>query len=143
AFFVFGKGEPKGEGSDRPTVPLATTAPTTVPAPIPPPAVTPPPKPTPAPVPAVAKKVLVRVTSEPVGAKVVDDAQGDTLGVTPLVLTRPRGGALKLRVEKDGYGAGTRTVLLDTDQSVGLTLEHKPKARAPPKPRESNEPAKL
>jgi hypothetical protein len=85
----------------------------------------------------------VRVTSEPAGAKVVDDAQGDTLGVTPLVLTRPRGGALKLRVEKDGYGAGTRTVSLDADQSVGLTLEHKPKPRAPHKPRESNEPAKL
>ena len=57
----------------------------------------------------------------------------------------PRGGALKLRVEKDGYGAGTRTVLLDTDQSVGLTLEHKPKPRAhkPRESRESNEPAKL
>ena len=41
----------------------------------------------------------------PGGAKVVDGVDGALLGTTPLVLTRPRGGTLTLRFEKDGYGA--------------------------------------
>ena len=79
----------------------------------------------------------------PAGAKVVDNVDGELLGVTPLVLTRPRGGTLTLRFEKDGYSASTRTMPLDGDRAFELTLEQKPKKRER-KPREpSNEPAKL
>ena len=49
------------------------------------------------------------------------------LGMTPLVLTRPRGGTLTLRFEKDGYSASTRTMALDGDRAFELTLEQKPK----------------
>jgi hypothetical protein len=72
--------------------------------------------------------------------------------MTPLVLTRPRGGTLTLRIEKDGYNASTRTMALDGDRAFELTLEQKPRRREherererAPRPREpsSNEPAKL
>ena len=65
----------------------------------------------------------------PAGAKVVDDADGALLGMTPLVLTRPRGGTLTLRFEKDGYSASTRTMSLDGDRAFELTLEQKPRKR--------------
>jgi serine/threonine-protein kinase len=132
-----------GPGSgDKPSPPVATN--TIVPKPA---IVAPPPvKPT-TPPPVAEKKVTVRVTSDPVGAAVVDDAHGDALGATPLVLTRPRGGALRIRVEKDGYGPGTRTVLLDADQTVNLALERakvaKPHPHKPHVIKDSNEPAKL
>ena len=118
------------------------------PAPVrPTPPITPPPvTPTPTPVHPVvaqAKKVEVRLASVPAGAKVVDNVDGQLLGLTPLVLTRPRGGTLTLRFEKDGYSASTRTMALDGDRAFELTLEQKPKKRER-KPREpSNEPAKL
>ena len=78
--------------------------------------------------------------------KVVDDVDGELLGVTPLVLTRPRGGTLTLRFEKDGYGASTRTMPLDGDQAFELTLEQqkaKKKAHKTPREREpaTSEPA--
>jgi eukaryotic-like serine/threonine-protein kinase len=117
------------------------------PAPLKP--VTPPPPVAPAPTPALhpvvaqPKKVEVRLASVPPGAKVVDNVDGQLLGLTPLVLTRPRGGTLTLRFEKDGYSASTRTMALDGDHAFELTLEQKPKKRER-KPREpSNEPAKL
>jgi hypothetical protein len=79
----------------------------------------------------------------PDGAKVVDNVDGTLLGLTPLVLTRPRGGTLTLRFEKDGYSASTRTMALDGDRAFELTLEQKPKKKER-KPREpSHEPAKL
>jgi hypothetical protein len=108
----------------------------------PPPPVKPPTPPTP--VPATPKKVELRLASSPAGAKVVDNVDGELLGVTPLVLTRPRGGTLTLRFEKDGYNASTRTMPLDGDRAFELTLEQKPKKRDK-KPREpsSAEPAKL
>ena len=85
----------------------------------------------------------MRLASVPAGAKVVDNVDGQLLGMTPLVLTRPRGGTLTLRFEKDGYSASTRTMALDGDRAFELTLEQKPKKRER-KPREpSNEPAKL
>ena len=116
----------------RPTPPVTPTLP-----------VTPTPTPTPHPVVAQAKKVEVRLASIPAGAKVVDNVDGQLLGLTPLVLTRPRGGTLTLRFEKDGYSASTRTMALDGDRAFELTLEQKPKKRER-KPREpSNEPAKL
>ena len=75
--------------------------------------------------PAVPKTVTVHVESDPAGANVLDDASGGVLGVTPLVLNRPRGGALKLRLEKDGYTPNAHAISLSDDQTIELTLEHK------------------
>jgi hypothetical protein len=119
----------------KPPVPTATVAPA-VP-------VTPP-----KPVVAAVKKIELRLASVPNGAKVVDNVDGQILGVTPLVLSRPRGGTLTLRFEKDGYAASTHTMPLDGDRAFELTLEqHKAKSKGhkPPAPREPvvAEPAKL
>ena len=132
------------ESPKPPTKVAVTPAPVRPTPPVtPPPPVTPTPTPTPHPVVAQAKKVEVRLASIPAGAKVVDNVDGQLLGLTPLVLTRPRGGTLTLRFEKDGYSASTRTMALDGDRAFELTLEQKPKKRER-KPREpSNEPAKL
>ena len=65
----------------------------------------------------------------------VDNVDGQLLGLTPLVLTRPRGGTLTLRFEKDGYSASTRTMALDGDRAFELTLEQKPKASQAREPR--------
>jgi eukaryotic-like serine/threonine-protein kinase len=95
--------------------------------------------------PPAPRTVTVRVASEPPGASVVNADSGGVLGVTPLVLTRPRGGALKLRLEKDGFTPNAQDVTLDDDRTVELTLEHKAKAR-PRHPRpapQDDEPAKL
>jgi serine/threonine-protein kinase len=122
--FIFRDGEKAGverEIASAPSVP-ATPATTTAPkieAPAPPPAA-----PIPAP-PAVPKTVTVRVESDPTGANVLDDASGGVLGVTPLVLTRPHGGAFKVRLEKDGYTPNAHAISLDDDQTIELTLEHK------------------
>ena len=67
----------------------------------------------------------MRVESDPAGANVLDDASGGVLGVTPLVLTRPHGGAFKVRLEKDGYTPNAHAISLDDDQTIELTLEHK------------------
>ena len=73
--------------------------------------------------------------SVPAGARVLDDADGAVLGTTPLVLTRPLGGSMKVRVEKDGYGASTRTMELDGDHTLELTLpQNAHKAKARPRP---------
>jgi eukaryotic-like serine/threonine-protein kinase len=74
--------------------------------------------------PAAPRKVTVRLESDPPGATVVDLA-GGVLGTTPLVLTRPRGGTLKIRMEKDGYSPNPHAVSLDDDSTLELTLEHK------------------
>jgi hypothetical protein len=116
-------------------------------------AIPPAPIPAPAPLapakPALANTVTVHVESDPSGANVLDDASGGVLGVTPLVLNRPRGGALKLRLEKDGYSPNAHAISLSDDQTIELTLEHKPvkpvhvhKAHASSSAGES-EPAKL
>ncbi len=120
------------------TTPPTPTPPTTVP-PVTPPVT--PPKPTV----AAPKKIELRLASVPAGAKVVDNVDGELLGLTPLVLTRPRGGTLTLRFEKDGYNASTRTMPLDGDRAFELTLEQKPKKKERKTPREpsSAEPAKL
>jgi len=83
------------------------------------------------PVAAAPKKVTVRLESDPPGATVVDDVAGGVLGTTPLVLTRPRGGTLKVRMEKDGFTPNPHAVSLDDDSTVELTLEHKPAPKAP------------
>ncbi|HZL20237.1 MAG TPA: protein kinase [Polyangia bacterium] len=75
--------------------------------------------------PAVPKKVTVRLESDPPGANVVDAVAGGVLGTTPLVLTRPRGGTLEIRMEKDGFSPNLHAVSLDDDQTIELTLEHK------------------
>jgi eukaryotic-like serine/threonine-protein kinase len=129
----------QSEGDKQPTKVVVTTPPKPVTPPVAPAPVAPP-----HPVVAQAKKVELRLASVPAGAKVVDNVDGEMLGVTPLVLTRPRGGTLTLRFEKDGYNASTRTMPLDGDRAFELTLEQKPKKRER-KPREqpSSEPAKL
>ena len=123
----------------------AQKQPTTIATPTPPKPITPPPSVTPTrPTVAQPRSVELRLASVPVGAKVVDSAGDDLLDVTPLVLTRPRERTLTVRIEKDGYNASTRTMVLDGDRSFELTLEQKPKK--PRKPRESHsssEPAKL
>jgi serine/threonine-protein kinase len=84
------------------------------------------------PVAPIAKaKVTVRLASEPAGASVFDAEGGSLLGTTPLSVTRARGAAIKVRLEKDGYASATREVPLDEDQSLEFALEHKaaPKAK--------------
>ncbi len=136
AFLVLGRG---GKPDQPPAVAVA-------PPPKPAPTADPPPKLAQPPAPV---KVTVRLVSAPSGATVVNDADGAALGVTPLALTRPKGGVLKLRLEKDGYAPGARTVSLDTDQTLELTLTQKEKpkprpAKKPPRePRENDSPAKL
>ena len=97
--------------------------------------------------PAAPKTVTVHVESDPPGANVVDEASGGRR-VTPLVLKRPKGGALKLRLEKDGYTPNAHALALDDDQTIELTLEHKQAKPAhvhKPHPAASgdSEPAKL
>jgi eukaryotic-like serine/threonine-protein kinase len=99
--------------------------------------------------PTAPRTVTVHVESDPSGANVVDEASGGKLGVTPMVLKRPKGGALKLRLEKDGYTPNAHALALDDDQTIELTLEHKQQAKPahvhkphPPASGDS-EPAKL
>jgi serine/threonine-protein kinase len=109
-----------------PTAPAAAPAPP-APAPQPSPTATPP-RPAPAPAPAAVK---IAITSEPVGADVV---QGDkTIGKTPVSVTFSRSArAIELRVTKDGYVAGALQVVPDADKPVFVTLARV----APPPPPE-------
>jgi hypothetical protein len=123
----------------RPVAPPAT--PTTAPVAPPKPVVAPPQPEKPQEKP---QKVELRIASVPAGARVVNNVDGEMLGVTPLVLSRPRGGSLTLRVEKDGYTANTRTLPLDGDRAFELTLDQKPKKKEhKPRGEPSTEPAKL
>ena len=86
------------------------------------------PRPAPA-APAAPKQVTLRVESDPAGARVVNEPDGAVLGLTPLVLKRPPGAALNVRLEKDGYGASKRAIPTDSDLTIELTLEPKAKPR--------------
>jgi eukaryotic-like serine/threonine-protein kinase len=98
----------------------------------------------PAPSPTLAPAmVTVRVQSTPKGARVVNAADGDVLGETPLVLTRKRGGEVQLRAEKDGYLPAERRVPLDADRQLELTLQKRARPRAAPRRAADDEPAKL
>jgi eukaryotic-like serine/threonine-protein kinase len=139
--FIFRDGEKIGQQRELGATPAAP-APKVTPAP--------PPVAPPAPAkPAAPQTATVHVESDPVGASVVDEASGGKLGVTPLVLTRPKGGALKLRLEKDGYTPNAHALSLDDDQTIELTLEHKQVKPAhvhkshPPAAAGESEPAKL
>ena len=142
--FIFRDGEKAGVQRELATTPTAPATPAATTAP----KVEPPPAPAPPAKPAVPRTVTVRVESDPAGANVLDDASNGVLGVTPLVLNRPRGGALKVRLEKVGYAPNAHDISLSDDQTIELTLEHK---QAKPahvhKPRGSSagdsEPAKL
>jgi len=75
---------------------------------------------------------------------VLDAGGGEVLGTTPLELTRRRGGALKLRFEKDGYAPLARQVSLEANQDLEVTLEKKPAAKSHGSHRSRDtEPAKL
>ncbi len=125
------------EEAARPVVPTTTAPPKVDPTPAP---STDPPAP---------KTVTVHVESDPPGASVVNAASGGVLGVTPLTLTRPKGGSLKLRLEKEGYNSNSHDIALEADQTIELSLEQKPKATPKPHPHHSHaspaddEPAKL
>jgi serine/threonine-protein kinase len=139
AFFLFGGSKPEATPLVAPKV-VAT-------APVPPPAPAPKPAPAavPAPKPAAKVNVTVRLATDPPGAKVTDAQGGAALGTTPLSLTRPRGAALKVRLDKDGYTSATRDVPLDEDQALEFALEHKaaPKPKAKPHKTYDDGPAKL
>jgi eukaryotic-like serine/threonine-protein kinase len=141
--FIFRDGEKVGLQHELAAVIPAATAPKVAAPPVAPPAPVAPAKP------AAPKTVTVHVESDPAGASVVDEASGGKLGVTPLVLTRPKGGALKLRLEKDGYTPNAHALSLDDDQTIELTLEHKQQKPAhvhksrPPAAAGDSEPAKL
>jgi hypothetical protein len=120
--FIFRDGEKTGVQHEIASTPAPPATPATTSAP----KVEPPPVPVAPTKPAVPKTVTVHVESDPAGASVLDDASGGVLGVTPLVLNRPRGGALKVRLEKDGYTPNAHAISLSDDQTIELTLEHKP-----------------
>jgi eukaryotic-like serine/threonine-protein kinase len=120
--FIFRDGEKAGVQRELAAAPAASATPAAITAPkLEPTAVAPatPPKPD------VPQTVTLRVESDPMGAKVLDDASGGVLGVTPLVLHRPRGGAFKVRLEKEGYAPNAHAISLSDDQTIELTLEHK------------------
>jgi eukaryotic-like serine/threonine-protein kinase len=143
--FVFRDGEKLGVREEAAVKPAAPAPKVEKVDPLPVPKVDPPPKVNPPP--ALPATVTVHVESDPPGANVVDDASGGALGVTPLVLHRPRGGALKLRLQKDGYAPNTHALALDDDQTIELTLEKKQVKPAhvhrPHAPAGGDEPAKL
>jgi eukaryotic-like serine/threonine-protein kinase len=116
--FIFRDGEKAAVQRELATTPVApVTAASTAPKVEPPPVA--PAKP------VVPPTVTVRVESDPMGANVLDEASGGVLGVTPLVLHRPRGGAFKVRLEKEGYAPNAHAISLSDDQTIELTLEHK------------------
>jgi len=92
-----------------------------------------PPKPVadPAPVPAEAKKVTITVTSQPVGAQVLDGTK--VLGKTPLELvweTSTEARALTLTL--DGHTSVTQQVVADKERTVTVTLAKTEVATPPP-----------
>jgi serine/threonine-protein kinase len=118
AFFLIGGSKPQ-------TPPVAAARPA---APAPAPVA---PKPATPPAPAAKAKVTVRLSSDPAGARVFDAQGGALLGTTPFSLTRPRGPAFKVRLEKEGYAGAVREVALDEDQALQFALEHKPEPAKP------------
>jgi len=149
--FLFRDGEKLGLREEASVKPAASAPKVNPPSPPPAAKVDPPPAPLKVnPPPVVAASVTVHVESDPAGASVLDDATGGALGVTPLVLHRPRGGALKLRLQKDGYAPNTHALALDDDQTIELTLEkkqakpaHNHKPHPPSAGGGGDEPAKL
>jgi eukaryotic-like serine/threonine-protein kinase len=135
--FLFRDGEKVAtqrlESQPANVAPAAPAPPKTDPVPAPP-AEPPPPK-----------TVTVHVESDPPGATVVNAASGGVLGVTPLVLTRPKGGAMNLRLDKDGFASNAHAISLEDDQTIQLTLEKKakPHAHRPHASPADDEPAKL
>jgi serine/threonine-protein kinase len=133
-FVVRGRGHQRGEenaAGDNQAEPRPTPA-AIVPAP------------SPSAAPTAPATVTIVVESTPVGAKVVGADDGESLGETPLTLTRPaRAPDLKLRIEKEGYVAVSRAVALLRDGTLAITLERKPKPAARPHRPVVDEPARL
>jgi hypothetical protein len=94
--------------------------------------------------PTAPATVTIVVETTPDGAQVVGAEDGEVLGQTPLTLTRPaRAPSLKLRIEKDGYVAVSRSVPLLRDETLDLTLERKPRPASRPRKPAVDEPARL
>ncbi len=93
--------------------------------------------PAPAPVPPVAPPVakaistiVVKLTSDPAGARVVRERDGALVGFTPLKETWPSSsGSEKLRLDKDGYRSESLIVPLDLGVELAFPLRPVP---APP-----------
>jgi serine/threonine-protein kinase len=98
------------------------------------PAVAAPAAPAPAPggatAPAAPASVTITIRSLPSGVGIFDLATGARRGVTPLVLTRPRGAApLALALRKSGYQAQTVSIPSDADTVLQLQMVRKVAAR--------------
>jgi serine/threonine-protein kinase len=130
AVFLLGGSKPE------PAPVAAAKPPSVAPAPPPPAPVAAPPV---APKPTAPAKVTVRLSSDPPGASVFDAQGGALLGTTPVSLTRPRGPAFKVRLERDGFVSATRDVPLDEDQALEFALERKTAPKPAHKP--SHKPA--
>ena len=87
--------------------------------------------------PAVAPRVTLHISSRPAGAEVVDDA-GESLGRTPLALTRDRGeGLLEVTVRLPGRRDAHLALPLarDAEELVTLAAAPAPVERKPVAPR--------
>jgi TonB family protein len=94
---------------------------------------TPPPEPPPEPPPVVAETGSLRVTSEPLGARVL--LNGDDRGVTPLEIGDLPLGAYEVRVEQEGFQGEVLHAELSPEvplATVDVSLEPEPKAPPPP-----------
>jgi hypothetical protein len=80
---------------------------------------------------AAVPAVAVRLTSQPIGARVVREKDGALIGVTPLQTTWPStAGAQKLRLERAGYQA--ESIIVPLDRDVDLTFSLKALPATPP-----------
>jgi serine/threonine protein kinase len=104
--------------------PIAATPVIAVPAPAPPPA----PPPAPALAPAPTAQIVLRLDSDPAGARVLRTSDGTVLGTTPLERTVDRGDQeLELVIEKRGFRSETLRLRLDADVQRTVTLQRRPR----------------
>ena len=114
----------KLRGAGQPPEPMTSAVALPQPAPL---------IPAPPPAPPEPASVTAAIRSDPPGARVVRDADGAVIGVTPFKEKWPSGGGVrKLRLELDGYRPETISVPLD--RGVDLAFALKPLPAADPKP---------
>jgi serine/threonine-protein kinase len=97
------------------------------------------------PPPPPVRKVHLGIASEPAGARVVDVADGQVRGRTPLDIEVPAAdSALEVRLEKQGYKPARLSLPRATDRSVTVELTAMPRPHHhPAKVPQVEEPAKL